>query len=352
MKGPAVKIFGGATTSLLLFRSNNCVAFYQRQTPSYHRMSASQFRPPWTIPCTATQAAGSDRGGDSRKRLIEEVEAMGGDPFFLDDIPQEDCAENEDSINDEAEDVSITLDMFSEMAMAGGTGALGLIQGRLGLEGEDTGELTKDDNSKHPGETATISKAKDRDEDIFESAIEEILAYGGDPAFFGSVDDSIRKESQDEEYDEVLANGGDPFFLGEAPEDIPLDAIQNFRESLSTTTGTKDGASAMDVLSNLVDFAAMTNPSQFSGEDETASMQTEGEQEPSLLDEIESMGGDPSFLDSPVITPAAFGNAEKVFSTATDGKGPSQSFSERRLIKDDDAKWEWDGVVDENAHLD
>ena len=81
--------------------------------------------------------------------------------------------------------------------------------------------------------------------------------------------------------------------------------------------------------------------------------------------EIEAMGGDPFFLsdgedagaqDETFMTnletpmgagnPVAAGQEERY---ATDGKGPTPR--DPRKVEAVDEEWEWDGIVDEDAHL-
>jgi len=97
----------------------------------------------------------------------------------------------------------------------------------------------------------------------------------------------------------------------------------------------------------------------------------EGEAFDDRLAEIEAMGGDPFFMDEDgednnqqvkmpedQSTPILPGNAllSSLIATAstrtvTDGKGPSQTGDEKSF-EIEDPNWEWDGTVDEDAHLD
>lgn len=93
----------------------------------------------------------------------------------------------------------------------------------------------------------------------------------------------------------------------------------------------------------------------------------EGSTYDSRLAEIEAMGGDPFFLEdddqetvqmdekrSPV--PPQKLDVNEVLdqarkNTATNGMGPSKKV-DKTAVKQNESDWEWDGIVDEDAHLD
>jgi hypothetical protein len=113
------------------------------------------------------------------------------------------------------------------------------------------------------------------------------------------------------------------------------------------------------VFRNKQTFITITKQSTESGD------QLDEEEMAARMMELEAMGGDPFFMtggdddDAPDIAEfmakvAMAGSddtqnvVEKRF--ATDGLGPSPKFKEPLVV--DEPGWEWDGTVDENAHLD
>lgn len=103
---------------------------------------------------------------------------------------------------------------------------------------------------------------------------------------------------------------------------------------------------------------------------QTAYSYVEGGDYNDRLAEIEAMGGDPFFLDdkddemeesvekdepfsmnleTPMGGPDPTAEEERY---ATDGKGPTRSFKEevpkKEVVEED---WEWDGTIDEDAHM-
>mmetsp|Transcript_6883 Transcript_6883/g.16880 ORF Transcript_6883/g.16880 Transcript_6883/m.16880 type:complete len:173 (+) Transcript_6883:104-622(+) len=92
----------------------------------------------------------------------------------------------------------------------------------------------------------------------------------------------------------------------------------------------------------------------------------EGSTYDNRLAEIEAMGGDPFFLDDDhvsdveIIEKETTSMREKLDpnmysaqankSSATDGNGPTPRQS-KNIVEKSDSDWEWDGIVDEDAHL-
>jgi len=96
----------------------------------------------------------------------------------------------------------------------------------------------------------------------------------------------------------------------------------------------------------------------------------EGERYDGKLEEIEAMGGDPFFMDNEVeldngkikdiqnekeeTQDSEFSSLLKLANKAssTNGKGPTQvSKVKVDNVQERGSDWEWDGIVDEEAHL-
>jgi len=76
------------------------------------------------------------------------------------------------------------------------------------------------------------------------------------------------------------------------------------------------------------------------------------------FDEIEAMGGDPSFLDDDDENEVKMAkldlgefNKKANKQSVTDGKGPTQ-MQDKNMAEKTDPDWEWDGIVDEDAQWD
>lgn len=201
--------------------------------------------------------------------------------------------------------------------------------------------------------------------DDFDDIVEELEATGGDPFFLEGhsmkptdVDDDDDNDDDDvPDLEDVLKVGGDPFFvpgyevsseeedaddtgIGSWPVNRPdppklkdFEYLEDsfFRGDSSLSDGsdlnkkdseeTKDDANASRL--NAFSVLSSMDPAQTMLDKGGSSWEEKFKGAPSLLDELEAMGGDPSFLDPP----------------EDGGDG----------IEGDD--WEWDGTIDEEAHM-
>ena len=148
-------------------------------------------------------------------------------------------------------------------------------------------------------------------------------------------------------------------------------------DSSDRTLQTKedDPSPMMDPLSLLLSLTRVSDLAETDGIESTRTIDSsfsDEECDESLLQEIEAMGGDPFFLDATETTtihpnsehdliPSTKASTSSYTSSleskrryATDGQGPSPKILSVKKIPVDDGSqqtWEWDGVVDEEAHL-
>jgi hypothetical protein len=342
-------------------------------------------------------ASASDTGSTVDPFRVNEIEEMGGDPFFLlDDEPQ--SGEQIDNMDDDGE--VPPLELLAQMIMAVPTnnagGATSLLQS-LGGSSTDLPPMDDDDDDDSSivdemddvlrqveaagGDASFLSQPPASQGDDHENPVDEILAMGGDPFFLStnSDDDSgdmIDGDNEDSAFDEILAVGGDPFFLQDSEE-----AAAAASSSSSTTNKMKDNAtpevldmdqddslSPMKMLSEIAALSASDiesggamNILQGIGKDED-NLNDSPDSEADRLEEIEAMGGDPFFLDLPEEEDISKETAKSKESMpvdsisllsgryVTDGQGPTPQIEDEKVSRDDNL--EWDGTVDENAHFD
>jgi hypothetical protein len=325
---------------------------------------------------------------------VDEVEAMGGDPFFLSD----DELESEEQIDTVEDNQLPSLELLSQimaMSASSGGGATSLLQ-RLGESAssggppevddsssttvDETGDMLRQVEAVRGGDSSFLSQAPSSNGDGRENGVNEILAMGGDPFFLSdSVDDDVSADtdmthgdSDDNAYDKILAMGGDPFFLQEdndvfSKADTKKDSVTP--ENFDTDQQEDNSLSPMKMLSQM---AALAAASQNDGDGAKGILQELGksdrghddspDSEAGLLEEVEAMGGDPFFLDVPENEEIAKETTESnkrllvdCMSSldsrrVTDGQGPTPQIRNEKVSEDDN--WEWDGTVDEDAHLD
>ena len=188
----------------------------------------------------------------SSESIEDDIEAMGGDPFFMEDDNVEDEFDNFASAKEEENDQMIASDILSKLAMTG-QGATNTIDSVMGQQ---------NDNNNHPMMNSNV--------EAFEAKMVEIEAMGGDPFFMIDDDEDDGDETRD----------------GEDEED--------------------------QIASDIMAKMALVGG---------------------------SVGGVAAILNT---VPAE--------RRATDGLGPSPQFRSPKVVQDEN--WEWDGFVDEDAHLD
>ncbi|CAB9530074.1 expressed unknown protein [Seminavis robusta] len=225
--------------------------------------------------------------GDTFDNQRDELEALGGDPFFL--VDSDDDTEDIQALESETKKLDDTQKQPNKA----------LLKSKLTNEPQETESLTDE---------------------------EELLEVGGDPAFLDSYDETDSKAYNMELMrDEVLELGGDPFFL-EAPKDNAIDtevAPNDALEPMASSSDNKDRDPSF--LLNLVQKQQKTQQKQ---EEKTEEIQAtsvaleiktkvddstqkprglqkskltnEPQEKESFTDEEQllEVGGDPAFLDS------------------------------------------------------
>ena len=333
--------------------------------------------------------------GEGYTNEIDEVEAMGGDSFFLTDFPEDESATKGPVSSSSGTD---NLDVLLESNILLPNGATGIIQQlqqgslpfvlnnrRKSESAEDDGTFTDRKNREgNPRDGSNLvtdpsrrfqqgtpdrlhSPSPKLDEESFENEMDEILFFGGDPAFVGP--EALVREGIDRSingYEELLESGGDPFFLDETQEET------DFTKSLAINScelviEKDDGPSQMERLSSLLaltGFDDLAIPDVSESTRIGSSFSVDSNQ--SLLDEIEAMGGDAFFLDATETTPVEENSEHWTVATtkaktsaypsilsdtrcSTDGQGPSPKILPAK--KTTGSEWVWDGVVDDEAHM-
>ncbi|CAB9520194.1 expressed unknown protein [Seminavis robusta] len=225
--------------------------------------------------------------GDTFDNQRDELEALGGDPFFL--VDSDDDTEDIQALESETKKLDDTQKQPNKA----------LLKSKLTNEPQETESLTDE---------------------------EELLEVGGDPAFLDSYDETDSKAYNMELMrDEVLELGGDPFFL-EAPKDNAIDtevAPNDALEPMASSSDNKDRDPSF--LLNLVQKQQKKEQKQ---EEKTEEIQAtsvaletntkvddytqkprglqkskltnEPQEKESFTDEEQllEVGGDPAFLDS------------------------------------------------------
>ena len=317
----------GFLSDMAMATSGRVMDILQRANPSVPAV-----RSPSSIPSIEQ----TQRKMDSFQH--HEIEALGGDSFFLsdDDIEQE-------SGNPNLDDPPSEMDVLSEMAMSGG-GVMNLLQGGLGAQIPDANQDLNDD---FPHDVKSSQDDKE---------IDEVLDVGGDP-FFLSSERMQGSDKEDDAIDEVLTMCGDPFFLSKGD----TDGSQNVHKSTIDEVEPEEiDPSPMEMLSRIAalssrgESGSMKILSEFQNDD----LDSENDR----FQEIEDIGGDPFFLDdaegtkspdTPVLSKAhsEFQNhAASGQRFGTDGQGPTPRVASEPVSEDEE--WEWDGIVDEDAHFD
>jgi hypothetical protein len=333
--------------------------------------------------------------GEAYPSEIDELEAIGGDPFFLnahdedgsaDFLSPIDVLETFDKVSKLRNDIppSGARGIFQELSKGIPSLSVKLPQytgetnnaeakSETGARGADTVCNSWADSSRaigsRPTSGLTISDAlrstQKRSDEDFESDLEEILYFGGDPSFL-NADDRVAvhvEKYDDDAYDELLASGGDPFFLDE--DDATTSSGMDVNDLVEIEK--HDTPSPMEMLSMLgaLNFAS----DSALADDGKTNMETFTSQQ-SLWDEIEDIGGDPFFLEETKVCGGATSQGDHIISAAAkaraslgfhtgatgnrygaDEQGSSPNIMS--LVDDNDnvKEWEWDGIVDEDAHL-
>lgn len=313
----------------------------------------------------------------------DEIEAMGGDP------EEEDRMQDPLDSIDQDDEGNTSFQMLTEMTMSG-SGIMSIMESLSSSTNLQRGTGTSTSTGRLPTEQREVGNKDDvvgilqgigrnpsllaqslqaRDDANFDIELDELLTLGGDPFFLadnGEEDQNLQQPNDDFELEDLLAMGGDPFFLAETYDDdefhpsVPSSANQKTKEINMSQMETlaqilpfsipeNDGFNAMSILQNLG-----TRTVGFSNT-------TDLDSDQNLMEEIEAMGGDPFFLevDESLQTPMnelhytsskSFVRSTSTLRFVTDGQGPTPKSERDESTGDED--WEWDGQVDDDAHLD
>lgn len=308
----------------------------------------------------------SDNSGDDDERIAE-IMATGGDPFFLmDETPANDPIVGTSSAvssSDAPDDVEDALSADSILAMmtmsssAGGDGVMDLVQ-KSSMESEEMPvSLESFEKIKAPGKL----------EESYDDRISEVVEAGGDP-FFLSKDEKedLQHGSFGDRISEIEDMGGDSFFLSDKKEET-VEATNNEDDGEENVALSPDAFMAMALAAGgsggVTDLIKGTPPPAAPSIAENSSYDNaieaaggdasfrNAEDLDDQLSEIEAMGGDPFFLsdededstDDPSVpnetTMSGGGIVDMIGQEVENEEDPNEGV------------WEWDGIVDEEAHL-
>ncbi len=298
---------------------------------------------------------------------IEEIEAMGGDPFFL-------SGEYSDELRVDTDNVdlkNLSFEMLGEIA----TASSGFMNGIGGVRSlRSSNEVLKTQKMRQTENEFNILDAMATDpsflsqtfytSDETQRQVDELLTLGGDPFFLSDNNDYRRdSETEDQAYEELMAIGGDPLFISVKDKDYHLMETTNTSPTSYGTKRTKDkNLSQMEILSQIAalsidEDAGFSAVSLFQSLGNIATDDQDGlPSDENILDEIEAIGGDPFFLDQPEVPKTSMTIAKTLPSNpsgmryVTDGLGPTPQVESS--ITTEHEEWEWDGTVDEDAHID
>jgi hypothetical protein len=252
----------------------------------------------------AFQPASSLSSSSLSSRLLDEIEALGGDPFFFDANDESLSVEFGDNDDDEVDDdaPNNAFGILMDLAMTAGGG------------------------SSSSRVLSRIDAPKSTRQNTREEAMVVMPPNKGGNGDGGTSHEVARKDTM--EMDEILAMGGDPFFLeNTSTSSDDRDAINQDGNSMANNPGlfttNKEELLPMDIFAQLSSFSSMTqnkvsgamsilqsleSSTDSEGDDEWTRMMSNDE---NLLDEIEAMGGDPFFLDMPSVSKLALDEAPK-----------------------------------------
>ena len=152
--------------------------------------------------------------GESFDNLRDEVEALGGDPFFL--VDDDEPNEREDELHEDASIASPLSGLASDPSF--------LLQYVQKQENPPPAVVdhksvsSNESNNNTPKQRHRLRKSPITNEVIEEEVLseeEDLLAVGGDPAFLASYDENDTSNAYDMEVQraEIEEMGGDPSFL-------------------------------------------------------------------------------------------------------------------------------------------
>lgn len=297
------------------------------------------------------QRAGSTTNPDSQDslsmnddaNLLDEIEAMGGDPFFLDipSLKQEPLDKASQKIASLNRDTGQALDddasLLDDIERMGGDPSFLDIPSPLRFAREEAskrtsiqqnlrsittsaaGDKESIDNNQNMLDVPSASPLPSNEASKFLTILQE---FGGITTLDGG--DNVAIDNDPTMWDEIQEIGGDPSFL-----DIP-DPSYLVQDKTSET---------MNMLQQL-------GSSKFLDQEDKILLSNDE----NLLDEIEAMGGDPSFLEIP----------NRLLSPLDSFTVTQQLLNDFQLMSDKETDgfakegidWEWDGLVDDDAHMD
>jgi len=297
---------------------------------------------------------------DDERISEEEILAMGGDPFFLPDDDESKAKETTEknqqqpllSLSPQQQQLLQTLDtqyqeLGNQYKAIGET--ISALKKEFGVADTTERDTKKNNNSQTASEILSNM--------AIGSATAEMPSFGM-LSSLNMLEDEVEEEREltlEEQRLEIEEMGGDPFFLDDGSIDVENeDSSENQpSEALMAMAGGGNGETP-SILGFLQNY-------QSSSEDEDKEGGKELSYEERKL-EIEELGGDPFFLgeeDDAAVTSnvADRGQATRTDTAVseerrpTDGMGPTPRFDKQSEIEDP-ADFEWDGIVNEDAHLD
>eukprot|EP00980_Cylindrotheca_fusiformis_P009778 scaffold2156_cov115-Cylindrotheca_fusiformis.AAC.3 len=320
--------------------------------------------------------------GSYDDRLSELMDA-GGDPFFLtdDDVEGDTTSTTEEELSEGPSPQAIMALMT------------------MSAKGPDVMNLI--DESSTSKSRGTPAKKEHTESESYDDRIAELMEAGGDPFFL--TDDELmstdvpegKDTSFEEQRSEIAEMGGDAFLSNQAGREPDSDDEKKDGSVLSADAFMAMALSASDTKGgNVLDRIGKRAKSppfppserdrkRMTYDDETADMEAANggdaffrttsrgngsEHDLDQLAEIEAMGGDAFFLpeittttnDEEAKVAAAPDNdlpSDRLMTMAMSGGGLAEMIGHNKedlsttTKHEDGGGWEWDGIVDEEAHL-
>jgi hypothetical protein len=257
----------------------------------------------------------------SKGEQILEIEAMGGDPFFISDDDEEDDFNKEEEVEPDLSSESF-ITMMS-MSTSGG-GVMDMI-----------GKGNKDSLSE-----PALSEPKKNEVRSFDEVTSDIESMGGDPFFISDEEDVAFKLDEKDDEPALTPESLMAMAYSASSGGRVMDLLGKANEDLISSSSEEGKTGETSSLDNRISEIESMGGDSFFLSDDSVSKHNPSKPEMSEIrpmDEgaldIESMGGDPFFL--------------------SDGEDDNCELGDEAKGKEEkeEAGWEWDGAVDEEAHL-
>ena len=353
----------------------------------------------------ATQRSRSQHDEDVYEDEMEEILELGGDPFFM--VSEKEATTNEQDNDDKIEDFNTYMEKLeareeriAEIEAAGGDPFF--LDDDNDGDGDDMQRQFQQNKMVYDQQQRKRTEKREVSDNVPSplSASSIFSSIGGSSFGDGAEDDTYEDSSAlDLRSAEVEAMGGDPFFLNNDDDDDESDEFDEEFEDPSIDQGSDDAA-ALSAFANMALSASGGGVMDLLGK-KNMSMGGKQQQEPiqrndmpsfsSSMDmkwaELESMGGDPFFLDdddsdateafddnedeiitnpSSILSQMAFASGSDAVSSILgrksermENKQEGSTLPNKNFRNDNDEEeendgdnWEWDGIVDEEAHMD